>query len=68
MINARPSCLEFGRYLVEICNGNLLRILLREKLFKLVPNPLFILERSSGVPPVQTVELSKDGQLFGGTN
>jgi len=68
MLGARLSCLEFFLYLVEICNGNLLRVFPWEKLFKLELDPLFVLERSSGVPPVQTIELSKDGQLYGSTN
>lgn len=61
MLDARLSCLECGRLLVEICHGDFLRILARENLCKLESNPLLILKGSSGVPSVQTIELSKDG-------
>lgn len=61
MLHARFNCLKSGRCLVEISNGDLLGILVRETLCELELNPLLIFKGSGSVPSVQTIELSKDG-------
>lgn len=61
MLTANLSSLEFVLQSVEIRDGDLIRFLAREKLFKLLLDPLLILERSSRMPSIQTIELMKAG-------
>lgn len=61
MLTANLSSLEFVLQSVEIRDGDLIRFLAREKFFKLLLDPLLILERSSRMPSIQTIELMKAG-------